>query len=224
MARISSYPYDNNVTDGDAWIGTDASNRSTKQFTAEALAKYLNIKGKISISAQMVYKFNQDAADTGEFTGVTDRTNFSAITGLTLNNIDASGQNVVPFLTYLIGSEVLISQQNDISNFGHYTIDNFVDGGTTSTLTISYKGGNGSLIQAKYYDFAAFSLAGDKTFIFDQGVPAATWNITHNLGKFPSVSVVDTANTAGFGAVSYTNDNQLTITFSGAFAGKAYLN
>jgi hypothetical protein len=152
MARISSYPYDNNVTDGDAWIGTDASNRSTKQFTAEALAKYLNIKGKISISAQMVYKFNQDAADTGEFTG------------------------------------------------------------------------NGSLIQAKYYDFAAFSLAGDKTFIFDQGVPAATWNITHNLGKFPSVSVVDTANTAGFGAVSYTNDNQLTITFSGAFAGKAYLN
>ncbi len=40
MARISSYPYDNNVTDGDAWIGTDASNRSTKQFTARIREKY----------------------------------------------------------------------------------------------------------------------------------------------------------------------------------------
>jgi len=62
------------------------------------------------------------------------------------------------------------------------------------------------------------------TFIFEQVVPAATWVITHNLNRFPSVSVVDTANTSGFGAVEYNSVNQLTVTFSGAFAGKAYLN
>ena len=44
MARISAYPFDNNVTDNDAWIGTDAANRSTKQFTAEAVAKYSELK------------------------------------------------------------------------------------------------------------------------------------------------------------------------------------
>jgi len=64
----------------------------------------------------------------------------------------------------------------------------------------------------------------DKTFTFTQGVPSATWVVTHNLNKFPSVSVVDTADTSGFGAVTYDSANQLTITFSGGFAGKAYLN
>tara|TARA_R110002060_G_scaffold37351_2_gene48475 strand:- start:572 stop:1099 length:528 start_codon:yes stop_codon:yes gene_type:complete len=62
------------------------------------------------------------------------------------------------------------------------------------------------------------------TFIFEQVIPAATWIITHSLNKYPSVSVVDTANTSGFGAVEYNSANQLTVTFSGAFAGKAYLN
>ena len=50
MAKISSYPQDINVQDTDAWIGTDSINRQTKQFSALAVAKYLNIKGKISIS------------------------------------------------------------------------------------------------------------------------------------------------------------------------------
>ena len=57
MARISSYPVDLTIQDTDAWIGTEASNRLTRQFTAAGLAKYLNIKGKISISAQMVFQF-----------------------------------------------------------------------------------------------------------------------------------------------------------------------
>ena len=60
MARISSYPRDLDVNDKDAWIGTESSNRLTRNFTAEAVAKYLNIKGKISISAQMVFKFDND--------------------------------------------------------------------------------------------------------------------------------------------------------------------
>ena len=38
MARISTYTYDNNIDDKDAWIGTESSNRLTKQFTAEAVS------------------------------------------------------------------------------------------------------------------------------------------------------------------------------------------
>jgi hypothetical protein len=66
--------------------------------------------------------------------------------------------------------------------------------------------------------------AAGATFTFTQGVPAASWVIVHNLNKYPSVTVVDTANTVGLGAVVYDSANQLTVTFSGAFAGKAYLN
>ena len=39
MAIISSYPYDILIHDKDAWIGTDAFNRQTKQYTAEAVSK-----------------------------------------------------------------------------------------------------------------------------------------------------------------------------------------
>tara|TARA_B110000908_G_C9872286_1_gene278876 strand:+ start:279 stop:533 length:255 start_codon:yes stop_codon:yes gene_type:complete len=64
----------------------------------------------------------------------------------------------------------------------------------------------------------------DKYYVHDQGVSSATWNVTHNLGKKPAVSVVDSANTVVVGEVTYVNDNSLTIVFQAAFAGKAYLN
>jgi hypothetical protein len=62
------------------------------------------------------------------------------------------------------------------------------------------------------------------TFEFTQGVPATTWNITHNLNKFPSITVIDTGNTVVTGEYNYTSNNTVTLTFSAAFAGKAYLN
>ena len=58
MARISSYPRDREVQDDDSWIGTESSNRITRNFSAKAIAEYLNINGKVSISAQMVFQFN----------------------------------------------------------------------------------------------------------------------------------------------------------------------
>ena len=72
MARISSYPRDLQVEDNDAWIGTESSNRLTRNFTAKAVAEYLNIKGKISISGQMVFKFTDAPTLTGAFTGPAD--------------------------------------------------------------------------------------------------------------------------------------------------------
>ena len=51
MARISSYPKDTTIQDNDAWVGTASPNRQTKNFLAIDVAKYLNTKGKISVSA-----------------------------------------------------------------------------------------------------------------------------------------------------------------------------
>jgi hypothetical protein len=61
-------------------------------------------------------------------------------------------------------------------------------------------------------------------FVFNQNSPATTWNITHNLGRRPSVTVVDSAGTVVIGEVTYTSDNALTIQFSAGFSGQAYLN
>jgi hypothetical protein len=61
-------------------------------------------------------------------------------------------------------------------------------------------------------------------FVFNQNSPATTWTITHNLGRRPSVTVVDSAGTVVIGEVTYTSDNALTIQFSAGFSGQAYLN
>jgi len=129
-------------------------------------------------------------------------------------------------MQYLIGNDILISEQNDISNFGHFTITSFALVAGVYQMTLVNIGGNGNLELAKSYDFASFTLASDsdKTFIFTQGVAALVWTVNHNLGKFPSVSVVDTANTGVLSQIDYIDNNNLTITNTAQFAGKAYLN
>ena len=227
MARISSYPYDITIQDTDAWVGSDSVSRSTKQYTAEAVAKYLNIKGKISISAQMVFKYVTGNAGAGDFSGPIDGSAIASITTMQLSVEDVSGQNVVAFMNYLVGNNILISEQNNISTFGHFTIDSYtISNAGFYTLNLTNIAGNGNLTELLYYDFALFTLPtqGTPTFIFNQGVAATTWNVNHNLGKFPSVTVIDTANTVVNGEYEYIDNNNITLKFSAAFAGKAYLN
>ncbi len=72
-------------------------------------------------------------------------------------------------------------------------------------------------------------IIGDITYTHNQSSTSNTWTITHNLNRFPSVTVVDSADTIVYGTVVYNSANQLTITFfqggsALAFSGKAYLN
>jgi hypothetical protein len=66
---------------------------------------------------------------------------------------------------------------------------------------------------------------GDKHFPFEQQVAVAQWDITHNLGKFPSVAIADNSKQAIFpGDIIYTSLNTLSLIFSAPFSGWAYLN
>ena len=47
--------------------------------------------------------------------------------------------------------------------------------------------------------------------------------ITHALGGKPQVTIVDSADTLVFGEVQYNSNTVVTVTFSAAFSGKAYL-
>lgn len=57
-----------------------------------------------------------------------------------------------------------------------------------------------------------------------QGSVSTSWVITHNLGFKPNVTVVDSGGTIYEGEITYTNLNSLTVSFSSAFSGKAYLS
>ena len=227
MARISSYPRDLDVVDNDSWIGTSVPGLQTRNFTAAAVAKYLNIKGKISVSAQMVFKFTGNGTPTGgEFSGPANNTPINGVTTMSISDTDASGQNTAAFMDYLVGNDILISEQNNISDFGHFTIDSYTTKGNFHTLNVTNIGANSNLEIDKFYDFAVFTLSsqGAPTFIFNQNTVATTWNIQHNLGKFPSITVIDTGDTVVAGEYTYIDNNNVQLNFSAGFAGKAYLN
>jgi len=66
--------------------------------------------------------------------------------------------------------------------------------------------------------------AGGGYYRHQQMLPAAVWTVTHNLNKYPSVSVVDSAETVVIGDVEYTSLNTCVLTFFAPFSGEAYFN
>lgn len=60
-------------------------------------------------------------------------------------------------------------------------------------------------------------------FIHEQLTPSSLWVINHNLSKYPSVTVTDSAGNVVIGDVKHVSLNTTEISFSAAFAGKAIL-
>ena len=74
-------------------------------------------------------------------------------------------------------------------------------------------------------DVTASNVSGaDKFFKFSQRVASDTWQVKHNLNKYPSVTVVDSAENVVVGDIEYIDENNLVITFTGGFVGTAYMN
>jgi len=65
---------------------------------------------------------------------------------------------------------------------------------------------------------------GDKNYEHIQAIPASTWNIIHNLGKYPSVNVIDSTGSLVDGDVLYLDINTVQVGFGAGFSGKAFLN
>lgn len=66
--------------------------------------------------------------------------------------------------------------------------------------------------------------SGDLTYVHTQGAPSTTWVAVHNLGKYPAVTVVDSADDEVTVDVHHDSTNQTTLTASAAFSGKAFFN
>lgn len=74
------------------------------------------------------------------------------------------------------------------------------------------------------FDFRLPRSTSASTYIYQQQTASDTWVISHDLRKYPSVTVVDSAGSQVIGDVNYVDMNNLIIKFNGIFSGKAYLN
>ncbi len=233
MARIRSYPYDPTVTSEDAWVGTDAVNRRTKQFTAEAVAEYVNISGKISIGGEVSFNWDDGGPiKTGTISlaaGGGSGDNFNTLTSVLLSIKEVSGQNVVKWLEYITTKNILLGQGDEISQFGHYTLDTYAVSADPNFYTagLTYIGGNGTIVNNTRYSIIVFDQESTTgVFPFNANTNPFTVTINHQglQGSYPSVTVVTTSNRVVFGEINYTSTTQLTITFSKAFSGTVYTN
>jgi hypothetical protein len=61
-------------------------------------------------------------------------------------------------------------------------------------------------------------------YIHNQIIGSAVWSINHNLNKFPGVIVTDSGNNVIVGDIQYVDLNNVIVSFTGSFSGKAYLS
>ena len=95
----------------------------------------------------------------------------------------------------------------------------------TSTNVIEVNAG-GCITKINVNPSITINTTGGGSFVYTQNCadPQTVWNITHNLAMVPNVWAVDCSNNNISGTVAVVNNNQITLTFSTAVAGKAYLS
>lgn len=59
---------------------------------------------------------------------------------------------------------------------------------------------------------------------FTQSSPDTVWSITHNLGKKPSITIMDDSGNMLIPDITYVDDNTVRLTFNTPMSGVAYLN
>lgn len=88
----------------------------------------------------------------------------------------------------------------------------------TSVQTISVE--NGLEVERSGQDVTI----SNPSFVFEQGIASDTWVINHNLGKRPSITLVDSSGREFKTVCDYINDNQIIVRLASATTGFAYLN
>lgn len=230
MARISSYPRDLAIGGSEVLLGSD-SDGSTKTFSIDDLKDFLISQG---VSGKIIYKFDNitatSALPSGSFKS--DSTTFSSINTLNIHVNHVTGSNITTYLNTFLDKEIFLFNIKDRNNFARFSFGPSYSVNSNNNnlrdVEVSHVSSNGSLQQDGFYSFGFEGK--DKHYTHHQNNASVTWNISHNLNKFPSVSLKFSSsdniyqNVGALGGVVYTDKNNLTINLVTAESGYAYLN
>lgn len=229
MPRISTYSVDTTVQKTDKLLGSNADG-ATRNFTIDGVREYFNQDSSAGASDELNYLYKPSTSNTeGHMSTNTGSTpQFSAISTIKLHE-KANGltSSVANFFSEFTNKDIVIIDSTDLNKYGVYTVTAVTaDSGNSGLydLTLVYKSGNGSFVNDNFYSILLYSGAQDKDYKHLQSSAATTWNVAHNLNKFPSVTVTLADGTQVQADVQHTNKNNLTITFSGDNSGIAYMN
>lgn len=231
MPDIASYKINSTPDPSDILIGTDVSNGQTKNFSIQSLSvAAINNFLKHTTWQFIIQDPNPDPRPEGTISFENyggQSTLWSDITSLYINvTMPSTSPVALPYLQRLIGYDIVIQDVRSLGRYGVYKLNSLnLIGGSIYEMDLTYITGSSTIQALQYYSIQIDEIEGfDSHFEFTQGVPSTTWDITHNLSKFPSITVVDTANTTVVGSYEYITKDRVILSFSSPFAGKAYLN
>ena len=232
MARIQTYGLDT-VDIGDKLLGSDQGG-ATKNFSVKEIANFFKNSGNSGASGQFNYQYirNSGVISKGHMhiNAGSDTINFSSVNTLKVSKYSQADdtnslQNYLT--TEFVGKEIIIADTLIPNNYGTYSVTSVtVDAGNNNfyDLVLSYRSGNGTLTDAKFYSIILFAGAQDLHYEHVQSSAATVWTVNHNLGKFASAIIKLADGQQVEALVNHTNKNTLTITFSGDNSGTAYVN
>ena len=185
--------------------------RNEFTFTATANQTVFNvayIPNQIDVYYNGAKLLNTDfTATTGTYItlGFTCSVGDNVIVIAYINNLEIGGGGIAGTMAKWSGTSTLV---NAIAN---------TDYQSPISVTSVGNGGNATFVNN------VINIPRDY-YIHDQQASSNSWTITHNMNKYPAVNIVDTANDEVIGEVRYNTLNQITISFTAATSGKAYLN
>ena len=240
MARISTYGIDAKPELNDKVIGTDTApgaDLRTKNYSLGEVIDLFNQSNEIGVADQAIFLYQSDISqgrDAGTISFVAGGgvgTPFSDITQVLISKTAPGNKSVAQYLPLFIGKDIILAEAGNINEFGTYKVASITTDIAEPNfflVTLENYASNGVISLDGYYIFSEFvnpaSDAADKNYVHNQAVASATWNVQHDLDKFPSCTMVLSTGQQGYGDVTFIDENNLTITFAGAESGKAYIN
>ena len=231
MARIKLYPNDTVITGGDRLVGTDINGNATKNYQVEELAQYFEQTGNALFQYNFAGTYSSETIATGEYRYQVDPSaptvyGWANITGIAISRYNRNGEDATPMIPYLVNQLIKITDigTSESLGYGLYRVKSStpLSSGAAFLLDFTFKGAS-STVGNNIISLQPF---GGQDYEYNQAFPvaASTWVIQHNLGRFPSITTVDSAGSEITGAVTYDNENKITVVFNSATSGNAYLN
>jgi hypothetical protein len=225
MARISTYSLDTNVTGEDRWIGSDWNNdKITKNFTANAVADYLNRVSLID-TGQFAWNYTPYAEGQTQLSQTFQKIGNPSST-ININNL--AGTVRVSYLTLASttpgtyiqqqwnGKIILVHTPNQPSIYSLYRVDGVVQDGNYYLLTLYFIQGTSGIIQNNSpLNFALFSGVSGTNGTSGTSATSGTSGTSGSSGTRGTSGTSGTTGTGGTSGTAGTSGTSATSGTSG---------
>ena len=158
MARIKTYINDSVITGGDRFLGTDAADNSTKNFTVSELADYYARTGvadpdKLSFQFSYAGLYNNQTLAAGEFryqidsTASTTSFGWANVTAIAISTKDSNGTDIDPVVSIALDRTIKMTNPANADSYAYFTVTQIdtIQNGNAALLTLGFDSGTNTI-------------------------------------------------------------------------------